>query len=90
VVTTNNAVHCKIMCGCSKNRLFGGTYRLHHHGQENPRTRNKVNNMWQVLANVLPVQLFLNIMMETMRNLERQFLHEPHGVTIHKTSLFKY
>jgi hypothetical protein len=29
-------------CGCCKNRHFGGTYRLHHHGDKKWRARNNV------------------------------------------------
>jgi pentatricopeptide repeat protein len=31
-----NAVFWNMMlCGCGKNRRFGGTYRLHHEGEKN-------------------------------------------------------
>jgi hypothetical protein len=29
-------------CGCYKNRRFGGTYRLHHQGENNQVARNNV------------------------------------------------
>jgi hypothetical protein len=28
-------------------RRFGGTYRLRHHGDKNPRARNNVSSNWQ-------------------------------------------
>jgi hypothetical protein len=31
-------------CGFSKDRRFGGTYRLHLQGEKNQRTRNVSNN----------------------------------------------
>jgi hypothetical protein len=33
-----------IMCDSSKNRLFGGTYRLNHQGGKNRRFRNVSSN----------------------------------------------
>jgi hypothetical protein len=42
-VPLKNAVFGDIMpCGSCKNRCFGGTYRLHHHGDMNRRARNNV------------------------------------------------
>jgi hypothetical protein len=34
-------------CDSCKSRRFGGTYRLHHHGEKNPRTRNNVSSNCQ-------------------------------------------
>jgi fatty acid desaturase len=31
-------------CGSCRNRRFVGTYRLHHHGDKNQRTRNNVSS----------------------------------------------
>jgi hypothetical protein len=31
-------------CGFCKNRRFGGTYRLHHHTDNNQRARNNVSS----------------------------------------------
>jgi hypothetical protein len=50
----NNAVLFDVMpCGTCKNRRFGGTYRLHHHGKEKHRTRNNVSNNQNLKAAAL-------------------------------------
>jgi hypothetical protein len=35
-------------CGSSKNRQFGGTYRLHLQGEMNQRNKNNVGINWQL------------------------------------------
>jgi hypothetical protein len=44
-VTMKNAIFWDdTPCGSSKNRRFGGMYRLHHQGDKNLRTRSIVSN----------------------------------------------
>jgi hypothetical protein len=35
------------LCGCCKNRRFGGVYRLHHQDEKNYRARN-VSSSYQL------------------------------------------
>jgi hypothetical protein len=43
--SVKNAVFWHVTpCGSSKNRRFGGTYRLHHQSDKNRRARNNVSN----------------------------------------------
>jgi hypothetical protein len=36
-------------CGCCKNRRFGGTYRLHYHGDDNRRARSNVSSNYHIV-----------------------------------------
>jgi hypothetical protein len=47
-VTMSNAIFWEVVpCGYCKNQHFGGTYRLHHQGDKNRRTRNNVSSNYQ-------------------------------------------
>jgi hypothetical protein len=44
-VIKKNAVNWDVeMCDSYKNRVFGGTHRLHHQGDKNRRIRNKLSS----------------------------------------------
>jgi hypothetical protein len=75
--------------GSCKNRCFGGTYRLHHQGEKNLRTRKNVSSikslkhaarkyiLIQVLvtANVVPsLPIRVTLMMDAMRYFETSVL----------------
>jgi hypothetical protein len=48
VVTMENAIFWDVRaCGSCKNRRFGGTYRLHHQGDNNWQDRNNVSGKQQ-------------------------------------------
>jgi hypothetical protein len=64
-------------CGSSKNRRFGGNYRLHHQCDNSHRTRNNVSSVLQlaVAVNIVPSSLILLIlMMEMMSSSETPVL----------------
>jgi hypothetical protein len=62
-------------CGSCKIRRFGGTFRLHHQGD------NSVLRLL-VTANVVPSsQILVIIMMEAIHSSETSVLTRPHGVT---------
>jgi hypothetical protein len=43
-VTVYNVFWDVMTCDSCKGRHFGGTYRVHHQGEENERTKNSVSN----------------------------------------------
>jgi hypothetical protein len=44
-VIMKNAVFWDVVpCGCCKNQRFGGTYCLHHEGEENQQDGNNINS----------------------------------------------
>jgi hypothetical protein len=63
--------------GSCKNRHFGVTYRLHHRGDKNRRTRNNVR------SNLQPKRVVRQFPPK------RRFLQVPQGVTSQKTAFFK-
>jgi hypothetical protein len=61
-------------CGSCKNRRFGGTYRLLHHG-------GRVSGLGTVLT-------VITLLVEAIRSSEPSVLKEQHSVTSQKTSFF--
>jgi hypothetical protein len=57
--------------GSFKNRLFGGTYLLHHHGNKNGRTRDVTRNCYKVVRS-LPI--VVTLMMKAIRSCETSVL----------------
>jgi hypothetical protein len=97
-VTMKNALFWEVKArGSHKNRRFGGTYRLHHQGEKNRRTRNYVYIVF--LFSVLKLLVTANIVLSCWflppwlwRSCvlpKRRFLQEPHSVTSQKTAFFK-
>jgi hypothetical protein len=70
-----NAVYWDVTpCRSCKNGHFGGTYRHHHQGDKNQRTRNNVLQLL-VAANVVPSSpIRVTLMMEAVRSSEMSVL----------------
>jgi hypothetical protein len=89
-------------CGSCKNRRFGGTYRFHHQGDKNQRTRNLAVTRNEARCEEISsqrVSLRLTAKFLVLRFLspwwwkryvppKRRFLQDPHGVTSQKTQFF--
>jgi hypothetical protein len=77
-VTMKNAVLWDVSPrGSYKNRRFGGTHRLHHHGDKSRRARNNVNSVLRFLVtvNIVPNSpILVSLMMEAIRSSETSVL----------------
>jgi hypothetical protein len=104
VVTMENAVFWDVTpCGSCKNRRFGGTYSLHHQGDQNRRARNNYVVVLRsvlrlpVIGNVAPSPLILvTLMMEAILSSETSVHRRPirlnipeDGIIYMLCSLFK-
>jgi hypothetical protein len=65
-------------CGCCKNQLFRGTYRLNNQGEKNQRARKSVSSNYQpkhATANAVPSSLILfTLMIQAIRPSETSVL----------------
>jgi hypothetical protein len=103
-VTMKNVVFRDITpCGSSKNRRFGGTYRLHHQVDKSRWTRKMLaatsnrsmlrrsKKYFFVATNVVPSSpTLVNLFMEALISSKSRFIQESHGVTSQKTVFFTH
>jgi hypothetical protein len=69
-----------------KNQRFGGTYHVHHQGENKQQTMNNVSSYeLLVAANVVPSFLII-FTLEAICSSEMSIITEPHGITSQKTA----